>query len=220
MRFFILLLSLCLFSCNKKPPLKIVDYNQLLVEALVSRNFTQANLIMQNIKTTENMQNIISLYSQLELKSIVQLDFSIRYLNEFYAEMSETHQHMLDAMAKWVYLKQIYQHEISPPVRILQRNELYLAPSNVDFDLCPSKISTCAFKVRNKISKYMTKVEIRSMLKSMAIKDPCVNLTNRLQGHLFANKCLKKNKGHLKVSLLSAPSFNHDIWRRALSSEN
>lgn len=218
--FIIIIMSFCIVSCSKKQPVEKIDDQQLLAKALELRNFIEVKSIIKGIKTTENTQNIIALYSQLEVDSLVKLDINIEYLKQFYSQMSEPHQYMLDEMTKWVYLKQIYQHEVSPPIRILQREELYLAPSEVDFAICPNEKEDCAQIVRDKLTKQMSNDEIRYNLTNMATKDPCVNLSKRLQGQLFANKCLKKNKGHLKVTLLNVPSFNKNRWMQVFSSDN
>ena len=208
-----------LFSCATKTIVKPVDDKKLFAEALEERNIKSIGAYQERVQITENMQNIIKLYMNLEIDSLIKLGNQMYYIEQFTAQMNDIHRSMLNEIAKWVYLKQIYQHEISPPVRILQRSELYLAPSNITFDLCPSENAACASEVRQKAQMLMTNDEIRNNLMNMAAIDPCVNLTRQLKGHSFASNCLKKNKGQLKTQLLSLPFINKKLWLQALILE-
>lgn len=219
-KFFLFIsMTTLLFSCATKTIVKPVDDKSLFAEALEERNLKNINTYKERVQTTENMQNIIKLYMNLEIDSLIKLGNQIHYIEQFTAQMNDIHRLMLNEIAKWIYLKQIYQHEISPPVRILQRSELYLAPSNITFDLCPSENAVCASEVRRKAHMLMKNDEIRNNLMSMASIDPCVNLTRQLKGHSFASNCLKKNKGQLRIQLLSLPFINKKLWLQALSLE-
>ena len=208
-----------LFSCTKKAIVKPVDDKSLFAAALEERNIKNISFYKERVRTTENMQNIIKLYMSLEVDSLIKLSNQMLYIEQFTTQMSSIHKLILSDIAQWIYLKQIYQHEISPPVRILQRSELFLAPSNIDFNLCPGENVACASEIRYKIREMMSNEEIKSNLMSMASLDPCVNLTRQLKGHSIANSCLKKNKGQLRIQLLNLPYINKKLWLQALSSE-
>jgi hypothetical protein len=221
MKKIILLLSgmTLLISCTQKVTVKPVDDINLFAVALEERNIKNIGFYKERVRITENMQNIIKLHMNLEIDSLIKLSNQMLYIEQFTANMSDIHKLILSDIAQWIYLKQIYQHEVSPPVRILQRSELYLAPSNINFDMCPSENVACASEIRKKILVLMTSDEIRNNLMSMASKDPCVNLTRQLKGHSFASSCLKKNKGQLRIQLLSLPFINKSLWLQALLSE-
>jgi hypothetical protein len=208
-----------LLSCTTKTIVKTEGDKNSFAEALEERNLKNISTYKERIRTTENMQNIIKLHMSLEVDSLIKLSNQVQYIEQFKAQMSDIHKLIFNQIATWVYLKQIYQHEVSPPVRILQRSELYLAPSNIGFDLCPSESAACASAIRNKAQMLLTNDEIRSNLMSMASIDPCVNLTRQLKGHSFASNCLKKNKGQLRIQLLSLPFINKKLWLQALSLE-
>ena len=201
-----------LISCGKQVTVKTVDNKQLLARALANKNFANARELSQQVRVTENSQNIINLYLDLPEESLVILDGTIEYIKQFIPDMNVIHQMVLNEIVIWVHLKQIYQHEISPPVRILQREKLYLAPSKIDFTLCPSEVANCASASRKKLLSLVTSEDITIKLKKMASRDPCVNLSNTLRGPEMANRCLKKSKGNLDVKLLALPRFNYAEW--------
>jgi len=206
------LIIAALISCGKQVTVKTIDNKQLLAQALANKNFINARELSQQVRMTENTQNIISLYLSLPEESLVILDGSIEYIKQFIPDMDIGHQPVLNEIIIWVHLKQIYQHEISPPVRILQRDKLYLAPSKIDFTLCPSEVADCASTPRKKLLLLVAPEDITIKLKKMASRDPCVNLSNTLRGPETANRCLKKSKGNLNVELLALPRFSYAEW--------
>lgn len=216
---FCLILTVSLISCGKKVTIKTIDNKQLLARALANKNFTNARELSQQVRMTENTQNIIKLYLDLPGESLVILDGTIEYVKQFIPDMNAIHQQVLNKITIWVHLKQIYQHEISPPVRILQRNKLYLAPSKIDFTICPSEMENCALVSRKKLFSLVTHEDITIRLKKMASRDPCVNLSNTLRGPEMANRCLKKSKGNLKVKLLALPRFSYAEWLQFITED-
>lgn len=215
----IVLLIFMLGSCGQQAPKKVApDNTQLLASALTNYNYLQADSLLPKIRMTENAQNIIKLYLMLETKNILKLTRELDYLQQFFPQMSFIHQSIINEIMIWVYLKQIYRDEISPPVRILQRDELYLAPSDIDFSTCEQPNTRCANISREKLSTLMTTTDITKNLKKMARKDPCVNLSSGLQDHKKANRCLRKSKGNLAIELLPQPHFSLDEWLQTISS--
>lgn len=213
-----LCLAFFLISCGSPEQKKIaVSTDLLLSQSLAKQNFIRADEYILKIKLTENSINIINLYKMLNHESVLRLHREFEYLRQFYPQMSEIHKFMFDDMSRWHYLNQIYHQEISPPVRILQRDQLYLAPSEVDFKHCQEEQSDCATDVRHRLTSLMTVLEITKALKKMALKDPCINLSSRLQDEAKANRCLRKSKGDLVIQLLPIPRFNSAQWLQSIS---
>lgn len=219
--FLLVFISLFFTACEKKPVIVVPSDKQILIEAVRSKNFNSANIYLKNIRLTENSQNLIYFYISLYFDNLLTLNNTINYLDQFYSGMSIAQQSVFNQMTSWVYLKSIYRHEISPPVRILQRKELLLAPSEIDFDLCMHnpENSHCATQQRKTLLMFMTNKQITYTLKKMALKDPCVNLSSKPQGQKIANRCLQKSTGELKVSLLPVPFFTYNEWLHVVNNE-
>jgi hypothetical protein len=210
----VLLISACSSNPNKPP-----NNKQLLAMALHNKNFVAVETLLPQVRMVENTGNIIHLFLSLHSDNLLVIDRQVEYIKQFLPDMSAIHQQLFEQMMIWLYVKQIYRHEISPPVRILQREELFLAPSNIDFNKCPSDNSQCAVEVRKKLRPLMTDEDLLYQLKKMALKDPCVNSSKQLQGEAVANRCLRKSKGHLKIELLPLPRFSTQQWLEIISSE-
>ena len=217
----VMLISLVMTACEKKPVIVVPTDQQLLINAIRIKNFDRVDGYLKTIRLTENSQNLIRFYMRLYSENLLTLNHSINYLEQFYSNMSFVQQSVFNQMAIWVYFNRIYRHEISPPVRILQRQELLLAPSEIDFGLCVDneEVSHCAIVERRKLLTFMSNQQIASTLKKMALKDPCVNLSNKPQGQKIANRCLQKSTGELKVSLLPVPFFTYNEWFQILNNK-
>jgi hypothetical protein len=213
--------SLAFTACEKKSVSVVPQNQQLLIEAIRSKNFNLANMYLKKIRLTENSQNLIYFYISLYFDNLLTLNNTINYLQQFYLDMNFVQQSVFKQMTNWVYLNGIYRHEISPPVRILQRKELLLAPSKINFKLCSNNLENkhCALQLRKKLLPFMTNEEITLKLKKMALKDPCVNLSSEPLGQEIANRCLKKSTGDLKVSLLPVPFFTYNEWLQIVSNK-
>ncbi|MCF6288270.1 MAG: hypothetical protein L3J53_03415 [Proteobacteria bacterium] len=215
----ILPLVLYLTSCAKPENKKLLPNHQhLLANALAVNGLQQSKEIIPLVHNSNNAQNIIQLYLIMREEGELAFVNEVNYLQPLYPSMEFIHQSMFAQMQKWLYLKQIYRQEVLPPVRILQQEKLYLAPSNIDFNKCNTIKSYCANDARASLLKIMTSEEISKKLKQMAIKDPCVNLSTTLKGEAKANRCLKYSKGNLKIKLLAKPSFSFDEWLQAINS--
>ena len=211
-------LILVLSSCGSPTTVKKLDAKPALAQALAHENYAK----VMNLKTTANMhpnaQRVVDLYLKLPLDNLVKVNNEIDYLQQFYPSFSPIHKTIFDEIVKWAALKQIYQYEISPPIRILQRDQLYLAKSHIDFYKCPANNKGCANKARQKVKNLMSNDEIIKVLKRMTLKDPCVNLSNQLKGQAVADRCLNMSKGNFKIELLPKPRFNTTQWLQAVSS--
>lgn len=189
---------------------------QDLSQALSDKSFIKVSQLKNTVQMSNVSLDLINAFLTMHGSNIVLLQHQLSQLDVGYVNMSLSQKLIFEEMQKWLNLKNIYREEISPPVRILQREQLYLAPSNISFTLCPSSTLNCASKARNVISSYMTNEEIIISLKRMALKDPCVNLSHTLQGKIKANRCLQKSKGGLAIELLSKPRFNVLQWNAIL----
>ena len=214
---YFIITTIFLASCGTPTNIKKTDSKIQLAQALANNNFTKVLSLRKNIVITENAQNLINLYNNLFESSPALLNREIAYLEQFTSSMNKNQQSMLKQLATWVYLKQIYQHEISPPVRILQRSQLYLAPSKIDFNKCPDANHDCAHEIRLLLKPIMNDKNIVENLNKMAKKDPCVNLSLTLKGHEIANRCLKKSKGNLLIEILTKPTFSQNLWHNVIS---
>lgn len=218
-RLLTILIFALLGSCTSNVKEVVIDDSELLARALSNKIFPTIDGLKDQVRMTENAKNILQLFLTIHSENLVATNRDIEYLKQFVPEMNSIHQEMLNEMMAWLYIKQIYRHEISPPVRILQREKLYLAPSNIDFSRCPESKEGCASEAWNKISSILTTEEVKLRLKRMALKDPCVNLSTGLKDDLAANRCLKKSKGNLKIKLLAMPRFSTNKWLQAITAE-
>lgn len=213
---FCIIAVLLVHACGKKVPVQTLDDHQLLAQALSKNDEATVQSIREKLRLTENTQNIIDLYFKLGEVAPASLNARIDYLQQFNSSMKKTDQRFVRDMAVWIYSQQIYQQEISPPVRILQREKLYLAPSGIDFSKCADvntqTTTQCAIDLRKKLMPLITGQDLVDQLKKMANNDPCVNLSNILKGEEIAHRCLKKSKGQLKIELLPKPRFSYEQW--------
>ncbi len=207
-----------LFACGSPQTKKTIDAKPELASALAHENYGKALSLRTKANMHNNAAKIVNLYLKLPAGNRVDVNNELEYLQQFYPSFSTIHKIIYDDIAKWAALQQIYQYEVAPPIRILQRDQLYLAKSRINFHKCPSANSSCAKKARATIANLMSNEEIVTVLKRMSLKDPCVNLSNELKGQAIANRCLSKSKGNLKIELLPEPRFNTDQWLQAISS--
>lgn len=221
---YLFVLVLCslnlLYSCGGNNKKVEPDEKELLALALYQNNFQRVSVLLPKVRMTENSVNIIQLFLHMHSENLLKLENKIDYLKQFYSSMSLLHQSLLNEMMGWLYIKQIYRHEISPPIRIIQREELYLESSQIDFSKCPGQIADCAMDKREKLTTLFSDDQISGFIKKMAIKDPCVNTSSGLQGEAIANRCLKKSKGQLKIELLPKPRFNTNQWLQIITTNN
>ena len=214
----ITLISLLIIGCGK--PTEVKPNNKtLLAQALYLKNFDSAQKLMNNVNLSEKTQNLIKANKAMQLGSEPGLQKELHTLQKIYSQMSPSHQALYNKMHQWLLLKQIYRIEIAPPVRILQRKELYLAPSNINFNVCQTTPARCASEQRAELTKLITPEVIAQELKRMALKDPCANLSNSLKDSAFANRCLNSSKGDLRIELLPKPFFTQSKWLQVISDE-
>ena len=214
----ITLITLLIIGCGK--PAEVKPNNKtLLAQALYLKDFNSAQRLSTQVKLSENTLTLINANKAMHQGSEPGLQNELRYLHQFYTQMSPSHQALYNKMHQWLLLKQIYRTEIAPPVRILQRKELYLAPSNINFNVCQTTPARCASDQRAELTKLITPEVIAQELKKMALKDPCANLSNSLKDSTFANRCLNSSKGDLRIELLPKPFLTQSKWLQVISNE-
>jgi hypothetical protein len=211
-------ITLFIISCGKPTEVK-PNKKVLLAQALYLKNFNSVQGLLKQVKLSENTLNLINANKAMHQGSEPGLQKELRYLHQFYSQMSPSHQVLYNQMRQWLLLKQIYRTEIAPPVRILQRKELYLAPSNINFNVCQTTPARCASEQRTELAEFITKKVVAQELKKMALKDPCANLSNSLKDSTFANRCLNSSKGDLRIELLAKPFLTQSKWLQVMSNE-
>ncbi len=216
--FLISIIFLLLTACGSQPTKPKVNHKQQLIAALVAQDREQiiakkdpANLKLKNL-------NIINLYLLAINNEPYQLLSNSQLLLKNYHNYNGEQQKIIKPMLLWAYVHPIYRQETAKQVRLLQREELLVAPSNIDFVVCESKINGCASTLRQQVASIISPAELTSTLLDMASNDPCINLTNENLSGEFGNQCLASRKGNLKVNLLSPPQFLFGQWDSMLNS--
>jgi hypothetical protein len=211
-----LVLLALLGSCGA--PNKKVNYRDQLINAIIQGNQSSAELLLPKLNLSVNNRNLILQYFDMLSGKSLPLIQSLMVTNPM--TINETQPVFLKihrALNMWVFLSEIYRIEVSKDIRILQREQLYLAPSEVDFSKCQTAVNeNCAQNSRTQLYHFMNQEQIIEKLQNMAMRDPCINLTMSLEGEDKANACLKKRMGELKVELLDKPEFSYQDWNNLL----
>ncbi|MCX7545850.1 hypothetical protein [Marinicella gelatinilytica] len=210
MRHLILLSAIALLVACASQPVK-PDYNPL-VNALISQDRTVIIAERGHHQLSVKNDNIINLYLLMIDNKPSAVVANSKLLIENYHQYSFYQQQILKPILLWAYLHPIYRRETGKDIRILQREELLVAPSNIDFSRCIDEQPVCANLMRGRLKVISSPYEINQRLTEMANNDPCINLTKENMAGDFANKCLANRKGDLKINLLSPPNFLADQW--------
>lgn len=214
MRQLILLLIIAALAACASAPRK-PDYNPL-VNALISQDRVAIIAARGAQSLSVKNDNIINLYLLMIDNNPSAVVTNSKLLIENYHLYSFYQQQILKPILLWAYLHPIYRRETGKDIRILQREELLVAPSNIDFSRCIDKQPVCANLMRGRLKAISSPQEINSRLIDMANNDPCINLTDKNLAGDFANQCLANRKGDLKINLLSPPKFIADQWLAVL----
>ena len=203
--FIILVLTACAGTPTKP------DYNPL-VNALISKDRSAIIAARGAQPLSVKNDNIINLYLLMIDNNPSAVVANSKLLIENYHQYSFYQQQILKPILLWAYLHPIYRRETARDIRILQREELLVAPSDIDFAQCIDEQPMCANLMRGRLKAISSPQEINQRLILMAENDPCINLTDKNLAGDFANKCLANRKGDLKINLLSPPKFIADQW--------
>lgn len=187
------------------------DYNPL-VNALISQNKSAIISASAAQPLSVKNNNIINLYLLMIDNNPSAVVANSKLLIENYHQYNFYQQQILKPILLWAYLHPIYRRETARDIRILQREELLVAPSNIDFAQCIDEQPMCANLMRGRLKVISSPQEINQRLVLMAENDPCINLTDKNMAGDFANQCLANRKGNLKINLLSPPKFLAEQW--------
>ena len=209
---------LMLFSCGKPTEVK-PNLKTKLAQALYLKNFNTTQSLLKSIKLSETTRSLIEANKAMHQGSEPTLQKELNDLTPSYNQMKASQQQLYNQLHQWLLLKQIYRTEIAPPVRILQREQLYLAPSHINFNVCQTTPARCASQQRTALAKIISPEKITQEIKKMALKDPCANLSNTLKNSTFANRCLDSSKGSLRIELLPKPFLTQSKWLELISNE-
>ncbi len=211
--FFILFVSTLLTACGGG--VKPTNKKELLINALVSKNSEAIRANSQAIGAKPKAKTLVHLYQfAIENKPyrlVANSQTTLRDINQY----SLPQQTLLKKLLLWAYAHPIYRQETGKQVRILQRTELLVAPSDIDFDKCLKQSKGCS-TLRNQVSHLFDGVQLNAVLNTMAHSDPCINLSDENLAGESASRCLATRKGDLKINLLSAPIFLASEWEQAL----
>ncbi|MFV0542576.1 MAG: hypothetical protein ACK5L8_02690 [Marinicella pacifica] len=205
----LLIIIFALVACAAAPTKP--DYNPL-VNALISQDRSAIIVARDTLSMSVKNDNIINLYLLMIDNNPSAVVANSKILIENYHQYSFYQQQILKPILLWAYLHPIYRRETARDIRILQREELLVAPSNIDFAQCVDEQPMCANLMRGRLKTISSTHEINQRLTEMANNDPCINLTEKNLAGEFANQCLANRKGDLKINLLSPPKFIADQW--------
>ena len=214
-------LAVLLFSaCGSGPQVKPLSPKAALIQALVAKDnaaITQHKSILNSKRKT---LNVVQLYQLAIEEKPYRLVSNSKLLLQNMHNYTLQQQLILKQMLLWAYAHPIYRQETGKQVRILQRAELLVAPSHIDFKKCETEgaVAKGCSALRGLVRDIISDKEINEILYIMANNDPCINLSTENVAGDAANQCLASRKGDLKINLLSVPVFLSDQWEQALDS--
>lgn len=210
------LIVLLLCACGSNPVKPTSVDTSTLIRALLQQDKIQIQQQKDLIRLGTRTSNIINLYLMLLHDNPIGIVNNTEQLINNIHHYSLQQQIVLQKILLWAYAIQIYRHETGQQIRILQREQLLLAPSNIDFVECELLKEHCSVELRDRLSSFVSAQELRETLFIIANNDPCINLTDKNLAGDFASQCLASRKGDLKVNLLSPPNFLRDQWIEVL----
>ncbi len=213
----IIITFILLTACGSQPTKPEIDYSRM-ISALISHNQPLIKAEINKLKINTKNRNVINLYllaiqdkpykvisnSQLLLKNIHHYNFY--------------QQSILKPVLLWAYVHPVYRQETAKQVRILQRETLLVAPSQIDFLACETENEGCSNVLRTQVAHIINPKEFTEALTQMAQNDPCINLTDENLAGDFANQCLASRKGDLEINLISKPRFLFNQWQAMLET--
>lgn len=215
-----LLVFLLLAACGSGPQIKPNSPIQLLVQALTAKNNSAITQYKPVISNKRKVLNMVQLYQLTADELPYRVVTNSQLLLENIHHYTLAQQIILKELLLWAYAHPIYRQETGKQVRILQRTELLVAPSDINFAHCTlnhdqSSDNTCS-PLREKVRHLISDSVMNETLNTMANNDPCINLTQENIAGDAANQCLASRKGDLKINLLSVPNFLASQWEEAL----
>jgi len=214
----IILLIILLTGCGSQP-IKPVNNHSALIAALIAQDQHKINLEKSKLSIGTKNSNIINLYLMaIQDKPYNVINHSQKLLPNFH-HYNLYQQMILKPILLWAYAHPIYRQETAKQVRILQRESLLVAPSNISFMSCEKKNEGCANNLRTQLAHVIDSKAFTETLTQMAENDPCINLTDENLAGEFADQCLASRKGNLKINLISKPKFLFNQWQAIFDSQ-
>lgn len=207
-----------LLSCGSQPVKPVANKYDLLISALISQNQPLIKTEKNRLKLGIKNNNIISLYELALQDQPYKLISNSQILLKNLHHYNLYQQMIIKPLLLWAYAHPIYRQETAKQVRILQRETLLVAPSDIDFVSCESESEGCANTLRQQVAHIISPKEFTEMLTQMAENDPCINLSGENLAGDYANQCLASRKGSLKINLISKPKFLFNQWQAAFES--
>ncbi len=211
------IICLLLSACGSQPIKPRVSPEQILIAALVAQDRNQIIASKNQTKIKIKNSNIINLYLLAISNKPYQLLSNSQLMIKNYHNYNGAQQNIIKPLLLWTYAHPIYRQETAKQVRLLQRETLLVAPSNIKFESCEVNNEGCANTLREQIAAIITPAELTATLQSMAHNDPCINLTDENLAGEFGNLCLASRKGDLKINLISHPQFLYEQWAAVLN---
>ncbi len=206
-------LILLLSACPQKTEVKPGGNKARLVNALVDARKDAIVQAMTAHPVSAINRDIIALYMLMLDDNLYAISSDSLGFLPRYNGLTSPQKNIVGDILSWAFMQQIYRHETAGQVRILQRQELLLAPSRLQFSECRSHNPNCANDLRKNIRPVLSFDALNTQLMRMAEADPCINMSKENKGAEVANRCLASRKGNLKVTLVRKPNFTRQLWQ-------
>ncbi len=217
---FILTCVILLTACGSPNNKRNSSENNVLIAALVAQNQSKIMAAKAQTKLSSEISNIVDLYVLAVKDQPYQLLSHSQQMIKDYQQYNAAQKSIIKPMLLWAYAHPIYRQETAKQVRLLQRETLMVAPSNIDFSACEVNQNGCSNILREQVADILAPVELTEILIQMANNDPCINLTQENVGGELGNLCLASRKGDLKINLISKPQYLFAQWEALLDSQS
>lgn len=214
-----LIAVIVLLSACGSQPVKPTITHQMLVGALLTQDVNRIINTKNQLAVGTKNDNIIKLYLLAINEQPYELISNSQILLQNIHHYDHHQQGILKPLLLWAYAHPIYRQETAKQVRLLQRETLLVAPSDIDFKQCEADHAGCANGLRAQVAHIISPNELTEVLSEMAHNDPCINLSDENLGGDFGNQCLASRKGDLKINLLSKPSFLSAQWQALFNNK-
>ncbi|TDR23421.1 hypothetical protein [Marinicella litoralis] len=214
----IVITFILLSACGSQPSKPQIDHTRLIA-ALIAQNNPLIKAERNKLKISTKNRNIINLYQLTINDKPYEVISNSQVLLKNLHHYNLHQQIILKQLLLWAYAHPIYRQETAKQIRILQRESLLVAPSQIDFLLCESENDGCSNALRAQVSHVINPKELTEILTQMAENDPCINLSDENLAGDFGNQCLASRKGDLKINLISKPQFLFDQWQAIFDAQ-
>ena len=151
----IVITFILLSACGSQPVKPEINYSPL-ISALISHNEPIIKTQQKIVKLGQKNQNIINLYLLVIKDKPYELISNSQLLIQNIHHYNLYQQIILKPMLLWAYAHPIYRQETAKQVRILQRESLLVAPSEIDFLACETENKGCSNTLRAQIAQIIS----------------------------------------------------------------